>query len=569
MGRTVCIGQPVGAAIGRPHNAEDSLKAGEQMYQALYRKYRPQTFDDVVGQTGVTQTLKNQILAGKLSHAYLFTGTRGTGKTSCAKILAKAVNCLSPADGSPCNCCAACKSIDNGSCMDVLEIDAASNNGVDNVRTLREDAVYAPAEVKMRVYIIDEVHMLSQAAFNALLKIIEEPPPHLLFILATTELHKVPVTILSRCQRFSFRRLTPEDIADRLRWVCYMERLDAEPEAIALLSRLADGALRDGLSLLDQCAASGAITEDAVCAILGLAGERKCAELLQAVASHDTKAALSLLAQQYAAGKDLSAMLGELSTLCRDLLVLRTAPKSGRAMLTGACTDEELDRLLPLFTPAELLRLTGLLLETSAGLRGSANRRIDTELCLIRMCEPGLSLEPEALNARLSRLEEALSGGSFVPAAPAPKAEEPQPPKPEPEPPQAEEPPVDEEQPAPPAPSGNELPDGFWAELAAKAGAGLPPSMRGMFTVGERQMVNPVLKGEVLYLVADSAFIKGNIDRPEIRSVFRERASALLHRQVDVRIVTKAEMEGNNDRMEELLRFARAHSDIVTVTGQE
>ena len=236
------------------------------VYQALYRKYRPQTFSDVVGQKGVTDTLRAQLETGKLSHAYLFTGTRGTGKTSCAKILAKAVNCLDPQDGNPCNCCAACRAIDDGSCMDVLEIDAASNNGVDSVRILRDDAIYTPSEVKKRVYIIDEVHMLSIAAFNALLKIIEEPPEHLLFILATTELNKVPATILSRCQRFSFRRLRPEDIAGRLNFIAYQEGIQIEPAALRLLSRLADGALRDGVSLLDQCASActGELTEELV-----------------------------------------------------------------------------------------------------------------------------------------------------------------------------------------------------------------------------------------------------------------------------------------------------------------
>ena len=237
------------------------------MYQALYRKYRPQTFDDVVGQQGVTQTLKNQLQTGRLSHAYLFTGTRGTGKTTCAKILAKAVNCENPQDGNPCNRCAACRSIDAGACMDVLEIDAASNNGVDSVRALRDDAVYTPAEVKKRVYIIDEVHMLSLSAFNALLKIIEEPPEHLLFILATTELHKVPATILSRCQRFAFRRIVPEDIVGRLNYIAYQESIELEPDAAAFLARLADGGLRDAVSLLDQCAsaAQGAVTVDEVC----------------------------------------------------------------------------------------------------------------------------------------------------------------------------------------------------------------------------------------------------------------------------------------------------------------
>lgn len=254
------------------------------MYQALYRKYRPQTFDDVVGQESVTQVLKSQLISGKLSHAYLFTGSRGTGKTTCSKILAKAVNCLHPVDGNPCNCCTACKSIDDGSCTDVLEIDAASNNGVDNVRGLREDAIYAPAEVKKRVYIIDEVHMLSMSAFNALLKIIEEPPAHLMFILATTELHKVPATILSRCQRFSFRRISPDEIASRIHYVAYEEGIQIDDAASNLLARLADGALRDGLSLLDQCASSsnGPLTAETVYNCLGIAGARKAAELLTA-----------------------------------------------------------------------------------------------------------------------------------------------------------------------------------------------------------------------------------------------------------------------------------------------
>ena len=256
------------------------------MYQALYRKYRPQTFDDVVGQHAVTQTLRTQLMTGRISHAYLFTGTRGTGKTSCAKILAKALNCTDLQDGSPCGHCAACRAIDSGSCMDVLEIDAASNNGVDQVRALRDDAVYTPSEVSKRVYIIDEVHMLSMAAFNALLKIIEEPPEHLVFILATTELQKVPATILSRCQRFSFRRLLPEDIAGRLNYIAYQEKIDLEPEACRLLARLADGALRDGVSLLDQCAsaAEGAVTAELVCEALGLAGQQRTGALMEAVA---------------------------------------------------------------------------------------------------------------------------------------------------------------------------------------------------------------------------------------------------------------------------------------------
>ena len=244
-----------------------------EMYQALYRKWRPRTFDDVVGQAHITETLKRQVASGRLSHAYLFTGTRGTGKTTCAKILARAVNCEHPVEGNPCNQCAACRGIENGSILDVLELDAASNNGVDQVRALRDEAVYTPAAVRKRVYIVDEVHMLSTAAFNALLKILEEPPEHLMFILATTELHKVPATIKSRCQQFSFRRILPTDIAKRLGYVAEQEGIGLTPEGAALLARLADGGLRDALSLLDQCAGpEGPIGEQQVLDALGLAG---------------------------------------------------------------------------------------------------------------------------------------------------------------------------------------------------------------------------------------------------------------------------------------------------------
>ena len=243
------------------------------MYQALYRKWRPKTFSDVIGQSQITETLRRQVAEGRTSHAYLFTGTRGTGKTTCAKILARAVNCEHPADGDPCNRCDACRGLESGSFLDVLELDAASNNGVDQVRALRDEAVYSPAHVKKRVYIIDEVHMLSTPAFNALLKILEEPPEHLMFILATTELHKVPATILSRCQRFSFKRITPADVARRLAFVAEQEGIDLKADGAEILSRLADGALRDGLSLLDQCtAAGGTIDSGAVLEVLGLAG---------------------------------------------------------------------------------------------------------------------------------------------------------------------------------------------------------------------------------------------------------------------------------------------------------
>ena len=377
------------------------------MYQALYRKWRPKSFADVVGQEHITETLRRQAAQGRLSHAYLFTGTRGTGKTTCAKILAKAVNCQHPVDGDPCNQCPACLGIDNGSLLDVLELDAASNNGVDQVRALRDEAVYSPASVKYRVYIIDEVHMLSISAFNALLKILEEPPAHLIFILATTELHKVPATILSRCQRFAFKRLQPRDIAARLQYVAAQEDMDLTEDAAGLLSRLSDGAMRDALSLLDQCgAAGGRIDSGRVLDVLGLAGNVQTADLMDCVLRRDAQAALLLLDQLYSGGKDVGALLGELSTLTRDLLIRMTAPEGGAALLSGGYDNAVMDGLSQGVSPTRLIFMASQLQAVSAGLPLSANRRTDAELCLLRLCDESLCGDTTALAARLARLEE-------------------------------------------------------------------------------------------------------------------------------------------------------------------
>ncbi|MEG2222341.1 MAG: DNA polymerase III subunit gamma/tau [Oscillospiraceae bacterium] len=393
------------------------------MYQALYRKWRPKTFSDVIGQAHITQTLQKQVADGRTSHAYLFTGTRGTGKTTCAKILAKAVNCENPHGGDPCNQCASCRGIENGSFMDVLELDAASNNGVDQVRALRDEAIYSPAQVKFRVYIIDEVHMLSTPAFNALLKILEEPPPHLLFILATTELHKVPATILSRCQRFSFKRITPGDIAGRLSYVAAQEKLPLTADGAELLSRLADGALRDALSLLDQCAAADRpIDSSAVLETLGLAGNLQTAQLMDCILRRDAKAAVLLLGQLYAGGKDVGAVLGELATLTRDLLLQKIAPEGGAALLSGGFDRHTMESLGKQVTDRRLLYLASTLQEMNAALGRSANRRTDAELCLLRLCDESLSGDLTALATRVSRLEDtvlsiACRPGTIDPAA--------------------------------------------------------------------------------------------------------------------------------------------------------
>ncbi len=395
------------------------------MYQALYRKYRPKTFDDVVGQEHITETLKKQVETGRLSHAYLFIGTRGTGKTTCAKILAKAVNCEHPVNGNPCNQCAACRGIDDGSILDVVELDAASNNGVDNVRALRDEAVFSPASVRKRVYIVDEVHMLSNSAFNALLKILEEPPEHLMFILATTELHKVPATILSRCQRHSFKRIPVDTITARLNFVAQQEHLDLQPDAAALLARMADGGMRDALTLLDQCCGNECISTDAVISAIGLAGNLRTAQLLRSVAAGDTAGALEQFRELWQDGKDPSALLDELSMLQRDLLMQAVAPRGGRELLSGAYDPVTLDELSGAFSSAQLLANLQSIQQTLGAMASQPNPRIAAELCLIRLCRPELCDDVPTLCARMDKLEQTVYSGA-IPAprasAPAPKA---------------------------------------------------------------------------------------------------------------------------------------------------
>ena len=393
------------------------------MYQALYRKYRPKTFDDVVGQEHITETLKKQVETGRLSHAYLFIGTRGTGKTTCAKILAKAVNCEHPVNGNPCNRCAACRGIDDGSVLDVVELDAASNNGVDNVRALRDEAVFSPASVRKRVYIVDEVHMLSNSAFNALLKILEEPPEHLMFILATTELHKVPATILSRCQRHSFKRIPVDTITARLNYVAQQEHLDLQPDAAALLARMADGGMRDALTLLDQCCGNECISTDAVISAIGLAGNLRTAQLLRSVAAGDTAGALEQFRELWQDGKDPSALLDELSMLQRDLLMQAVAPRGGRELLSGAYDPVTLEELSGAFSSAQLLANLQSIQQTLGAMASQPNPRIAAELCLIRLCRPELCDDVPTLCARMDKLEQTVYSG----AIPAPRASAPAP----------------------------------------------------------------------------------------------------------------------------------------------
>ncbi len=354
------------------------------MSKALYRKWRPMTFSDVVGQPQVTETLKKQLASGRLSHAYLFTGTRGTGKTTCAKLLAKAANCLDPQNGEPCNKCAACLAINEGSAVDISEIDAASNSGVDNIRAIRDQAAYTPVELTRRVYIIDECHMLSSGAWNALLKTLEEPPAHVLFILATTELHKIPPTILSRCQRFSFRRGTARDLANRVSEIAAAEGIALTEDGAAALARLADGGFRDAISMLDQCASAregATLDEAAILDELGLAGSSDTLETLEAIARGDVAGALGILDKLYSAGKDMSAYLSELAAAVRDALVL--AATRAPALLGGRYSAKALTTL-GLQAPV-LSAMLGEIGDAQARLARSASARLEAELCIVRL----------------------------------------------------------------------------------------------------------------------------------------------------------------------------------------
>lgn len=383
------------------------------MYQVLYRKWRPQVFADVAGQPQVTITLRNELMAGRIAHAYLFTGSRGTGKTSCAKILAKAVNCLHPVNGDPCGQCEMCRGIDSGAVMDIVEIDAASNNGVDNIRELREEAAFTPASAKYRVYIIDEVHMLSVGAFNALLKTLEEPPAHVLFILATTEVHKLPATILSRCQRFDFHRIAPEDIAARLQYVAQHENASLDEQAGLLIARLADGALRDALSLLDQCLGrSREVTVQIVNETAGLAGRDHLFDLTQAILEKDSASALEIVDKLYRDSKDMARLCEEMTSHFRGMMLIKTM-KDASALL--AMTPEEQERLSKqaLSTPlATILHGLTVFQESLERMYRGGNRRVEMEMTMIRLCSPELEDSTPALVRRIEALERRLSSGA-------------------------------------------------------------------------------------------------------------------------------------------------------------
>jgi len=367
-------------------------------YMALYRKWRPKDFDEVQGQDAIVQTLRNQILYNRIGHAYLFCGTRGTGKTSIAKLFAKAVNCQHPVNGNPCNACPSCQSINNQSSLDVLEIDAASNNGVDHIREIREQVQYSPVEGKYKVYIIDEVHMLSSGAFNALLKTLEEPPSYVIFILATTEKHKIPVTILSRCQKYDFKRISMDTITSYLVHLMEKEGIDAEEKALRYIARSADGSMRDALSLLDQCIAfylNQKLTYENVLEVLGTVDTTVFSQLLRHILSHDTTGVLHLVDQMIAEGRELSQFLSDFLWYLRNLLILKDQPGTEDSLDLSAEAISSLKEEADLVSTGALLRFIRVLSELSGQLRTATQKRVLLEVGFIRLCTPQMETDAE------------------------------------------------------------------------------------------------------------------------------------------------------------------------------
>ncbi len=381
------------------------------MHQAFYRKWRPQTFDDVYGQDHITSVLRYEAEHGSFSHAYLFCGSRGTGKTTCAKILAKVVNCEHPVHGNPCGECEACRSIDSGAATDVLEMDAASNNGVDNIRDIRDEVAYAPAALKYRVYIIDEVHMLSPSAFNALLKTLEEPPSHVVFILATTELQKLPATIISRCQRFDFRRITTENLMRRLHFIAEHEQLQLDEEAARMLARLAQGGMRDAISLLELCAGSNRqITPDVVKETVGVTGRDSMYATMESILNSDYESLFAKIEEIVSSSKDISVFWQDLISVYRDILVVKTTKNAARYL---DLTDHEISQaqnIAKRFSKETLVYHCKLLEEALFSMqKANAVKRIVAEMTLIRLCDESLDSSNEALLSRISKLEDRIS----------------------------------------------------------------------------------------------------------------------------------------------------------------
>ena len=528
------------------------------MYTALYRKWRPMTFDDVVSQPHITATLSRQVAEGKTAHAYLFTGSRGTGKTTCARILAKAVNCLHPKDGKPCLECEICREADLGTLSDIIEIDGASNTGVDDIRELRESAFFTPERCRYKVYIIDEVHMISGAAFNALLKIMEEPPEHVKFILATTEVHKVPATVISRCQRFDFRRIREEDIVDRLMYIADREKIDLDRSAAALIARLSDGAMRDALSLLDQCIAfSDKIDRDAVSNAAGVAGREYLFDILEAAVEGDTPRAMTVTDELYAKSKDMSLLCDELLMQIRNLMLIKTVP--GKPELIS-CLDNEAERLKELcgrLSLGEILSKLEILQSCAEALPRAVSKRTEFEMAIVKLCNPpaagGVASDSSALEKRIAKLEqelEELKSGAVIKEKPrraqTVSAEQPKQPA------QQRETPSKE-------PSGGLEPFRRWDEVLDRL-TSENPGCAGALNGSEAYV-----SGEMMYIVVKNEFFLGLFKKAENAASLKKAAFDVTGVNYSIRAkCSKSEQSGSSggkSAVDELIEKAK-NADI-------
>ncbi len=497
------------------------------MHQALYRKWRPKTFSEVCGQEHITSILKYETEHHKFSHAYLFCGSRGTGKTTCAKILAKAVNCESPVDGNPCNTCAACRSVDAGIATDVLEMDAASNNGVDNIRDIRDEVVYSPSALKYRVYIVDEVHMLSGSAFNALLKTLEEPPAHVIFILATTELHKLPSTIVSRCQRFDFRRIATDVLTARLSHIADEEAIEYEPDALRILAKLAQGGMRDAISLLELCAGTRQrITPSLVDQTVGSGGREALEQTVRAIAASNFDGIFATIDEVVRSSRDVAVFWQDLQSYYRDMLVMRTTSVADRYLDLTENESARLRKTAELFQKETILHHCRLMDEAFYAMqKAGAAKRLIAEMALLRMCDASLDASADAILSRLAKLETAVAAGVTFRAPEtakeieAPKREEKEPLKEESA---AQEAPAQKAEPA----EGLKLIRG-WNEIAEKACAGDGAVLAFV------KMAKALMAADGrIYIKFPGDFAKSMVDKPATREAIRASLCMALSRNL-------------------------------------
>ncbi len=543
-------------------------------YQALYRKWRPMTFSDLVGQNHVSDTLKTAIATGRIAHAYLFCGTRGTGKTSTAKIFSRAVNCENPQDGEPCNECPTCRGILDGSILDVYEMDAASNRGVENIREIRDEVVYTPAGCTYKVYIIDEVHMLTTEAFNALLKTLEEPPKHALFILATTEPHKVPATVLSRCQRFDFRRIGVDEIAKRLMQISEVEEIPVTTDALELVAELGDGSMRDALSVLDQCAAFGLekLTRAMVTEIVGVADPKMLFDTVAAVGAQDIKEALVCADEVLRMGKEPQNFLEELTAHFRSLLICKSSKNPAELLERTADAAAEYQKQAELFSTEQLLYYIKVLGEAIAQSKWMSMPRLAAETALVKLCNPAYSTEPEALLARIEKLERQLAGTLVVPTKPIQDT------KPEPEdvPPwdsPVEEPKTTAEEPTSdvkPTPISQEVKNEILWEFWADALQEIKKESKSLFAFLYNAKAYQC--GSCIELELGNKIAYERISKPEGKEYLAKLFSRVCNQPVQVEAYLEGEREAVTENQSSIFDLAKkkdAFGDKMTIINKE